>query len=484
MARGFKRGFKPLNILREEEVEAVHRGVLDVLDETGVVFDSPEALQLFEKNGFRVDHGAKRVRFPASLVEECLRKCPPSFRLRARNRENDLVIGGDTFHFMSFPGMETVDLDTWHNRMPTREEYYDLITVMDALPNLHIVGSYPYFGFAGLDPVMMLPECMAGKMRNSDKCYWTDYEQDSEIFVIEMAKATGTDAMGMCMASPPLRYPEAAYKAAKRFTDAGYPVAVLSGCVHGVSGPATVAGSLVTDTAELVAGIVMVQLLKPGTPVLTNNFTFPANMRTGYHDFGGIARCLHQAASNQIWRRYGIPKWNGAVGITNAKSIDFQCGYERTTAALIGALSGAHIIQLHSGLYGELTAHPVQAILDDDIAGMIGRFAEGIKFNDETLALDLIHAVGPSPGFYLDKEHTRDFWRLESYTARAADYTTYQEWERTGKKSALDLAKERMAQILAEHKVKVPLTAAQEEAICRILDEAREFYKKRGMLGR
>ncbi len=122
-----------------------------------------------------------------------------------------------------------------------------------------------------------------------------------------------------------------------------------------------------------------------------------------------------------------------------------------------------------------------KAVLDDDIAGMIGRFIEGALVNDDTLAIDLIKAVGPIPGMYLDKAHTRQWWKKEQFIPKAADRLTYPEWLEKGKKSALDYAKDRVEEILATHKPK-PLTPSQDEEIDRILAEARAYYKKRGMI--
>ena len=140
------------------------------------------------------------------------------------------------------------------------------------------------------------------------------------------------------------------------------------------------------------------------------------------------------------------------------------------------------MLWFHGTVYGELTAHPVQAILDDDISGMVGRFLEGITVNDETLAVDLIKEVGSGPDFYLGKEHTRKWWQTEQFIPAVADTLTLPEWLKGGKKTAIDLAKEKMEEILATHKVSIPLTASQEEEIEKILSEARKFYKKKGLL--
>jgi trimethylamine--corrinoid protein Co-methyltransferase len=112
---------------------------------------------------------------------------------------------------------------------------------------------------------------------------------------------------------------------------------------------------------------------------------------------------------------------------------------------------------------------------------MVKRFLQGIQVNDETMALDLIDRVGPIPGHYLSEEHTRKWWMQEQFIPRVSDRLTYPEWESTGKKSALDYAKERMEEVLASHKPE-PLPSSQEEEIERILKEARRFYEKEGKI--
>lgn len=479
--KGFTRKFKPLAILTEEQIEAIHRGTLDVLENTGVRIEHKRALELLEKNGCKVDYASMRVRFPPHLVEECLRMTPSSFRVKARDPKNDLIIGGNTLYFASAPGMQTVDIDTWEPREPTREEAHDAVTVMDVLPNLHYLAVYtPYFGFKGVPDVMKIPEICAAKIRNSTKFQVEGYSNDCEIFIIQMAKALGIDIMGSVLASPPLTYYKEAIECAFRFAEAGLPVRVMSGAVYGASAPSTIAGSTVTNNAEIIVGIVLLQLIRPGQRLKVRDFVYPQNMRTGSPAFGNIGISLHGAVFNQIWRRYGIPRGSNTA-YPSSKISDYQCGYEKAFIIFNAALSGANLQLLHGAVHGELTHHPVQAILDDDIAGMVGRYLEGVEVNDETLALDLIEEVGPIPGEYLSKEHTRKWWRMEQFVPKVADVLTYPEWVRTAKKNCLDYAKERMEEILATHKP-TPLTAEQDKDIERILEDARKFYKEKGML--
>jgi trimethylamine--corrinoid protein Co-methyltransferase len=120
--------------------------------------------------------------------------------------------------------------------------------------------------------------------------------------------------------------------------------------------------------------------------------------------------------------------------------------------------------------------------LDDDIAGMIGRFLDGVEVTDETLAVDLIERVGPIPGFFLDKEHTRNWWKKEQYLPKAADCLTYPEWVKSGKKDCLDYAKARMEEILSTHEVSIHLTEEQDRKISDILEEAYAHYKSEGLI--
>jgi len=479
--KGFSRKFKPLELLTEEEVEAIHRGTLEVLWKTGIRFEHERGLKILEKGGCEVDYQSSRVRIPPALVEESLRKCPSVFGVKARDPKNDLMLGGNTVYFSPFPGMKTADLDTWEPRTATRKEFYDGVKVEDGLDTVSLIQQYtPYFAFEGVPPVMAMVECMAGKIRNSAKFTAEGYANDCEIFTIQMAQAVGAEMFVPCLPASPLAYYYDAIEAALRGIEAGFPIKEATGPTPGATAPATTAGAIISANAELIAPIVLLQLVKPGTRIIVSDLIFPQNMRTGAPAFGAIGSSLHTAGFDQMWRRYGVPTSNTAT-ITSSKQIDFQGGYEKAISTLLFTLSGASLVQFHGAMYGELTHHPVQAILDDDVAGMIGRFIQGIEVNDETLAIDLIEEVGPIPGHFLNKGHTRKWWKLEQFVPKAADRLTYPEWMKSGKKSCLDYAKERMEEILATHKP-TPVTPSQEEDIERILEEARKYYKEKGLI--
>lgn len=480
MLKGFTRYFKPLEVLTEQQVEAIHQGIMTVLEDTGVRFEHKRALDIFKKAGCKVDEEDMRVRIPPGLVREALNKCPTSFRLRARDPKHDVVVGGNVLHFASAPGMQRADLDTWEPRDATRQEFYDAVRIYDALENFHIFhGNSPHFSFEGVHPLMATIETRAARVRNSTKVSnLGGTPLDTDIFKVQIAQVVGEEPLCTLPASPPLTWAEDACIGGIRCLEAGLPMMFASGDIYGATSPSTLAGAVVHNSATLMAAIVLTQLLRPGRGVMAANFTWPQNMRTGGPFFGNIAVSLNDAAFNQVWRRYGIPVGNLEAGIPNAKCIDFQNGYERAMQAFASGVAGANKIWFYGCVHGELMSHPLQAILDDDIAGMVGRFLEGIQVSDETLAIDLIGQVGPIPGYYLDKKHTRDWWAKEQFVPKAGDMSALQEWNLMGKKTCVDLARERMEEILATHEP-TPLTPAQHEDIDRILGEAKEYFKKR-----
>jgi trimethylamine--corrinoid protein Co-methyltransferase len=298
-----------------------------------------------------------------------------------------------------------------------------------------------------------------------------------------MAQMLGVDLLGNCDAAAPLTYYEDAVENAFRFAEAGMPVQCITGPVCGGTGPASIAGYLVSTNAEIIAAIVMVQLIKPGTRVMANTFTTMQNMKSGCPGFGQVGTFLNSVAFNQVWRnKYDIPTIHSTTAFTASKEMDVQLGFEKSFGALLVALSGGHLIHLHGSIYGELSWSPVQAIIDHDIAGMVGRALRDIEVSAEALALDLIHQVGPIPGHYLGKAHTREWWQREQFMPSVTDRLTPPEWEKSGKRGMIGNARQRLQDILSSHKVDPPLTESQESNMERILEDARRFYKDKGFI--
>lgn len=475
----FKRAFKPLAILTEEQVNSIYAGILEVLWTTGVVFDHDDALQLMDKHGCKVASDQKKVFIPSDLVEECLRICPSNFTIKARNPEYDLQVGRNSLNFMTYPGRMSMNLDTWDPQIATRKEYYEAVTVLDALESIHALCAYtPWFEMAGVPPAMAMPESLAARLRNSTKVPMVGSLLECDIFHLQMAEAVGTEIIQIANTASPLRINKDVIDMIFRLSDSDFVLVVGDGGNLGATAPVTIAGAAVTGCAQMMAALVLAKLIRPETRIIASNGMLPLNMRSGHPRFGDVSTSLHTIACNQIWQKFDIPTF--LLQSFSSKKIDFQLGYERMFMVLASALSGSNIIGIHGTVSSEMTHHPIQAILDDDIAHMIGRFLEGVNVSADTLALDLIREVGPVAGNYLSSEHTRDWWSKEQFIPETADILTYDEWRNNGKKDCLDYAREQMSELAATHKVDPPLTSSQEEDVERVLGEARKHYFKQG----
>jgi trimethylamine--corrinoid protein Co-methyltransferase len=222
--KGFTRRFAPLELLSDDEIDAIHRGALFVLETTGMRIEHDRALQLFADNDCWVDFEEKRVRIPASLAEECLRRCPSSYAVKARDRDRDLMIGGDTLYFMQGMGMKHIDLDTWETRPATADEHRDAMIVADALENVHLAdGVFFYMDREGIPPIMVMLENLASGLRHSAKAEHFGYQKDCEIFAIEMAEALQIGLNCELDTAFPLTIYEGAIQAAFRYVEAGFP---------------------------------------------------------------------------------------------------------------------------------------------------------------------------------------------------------------------------------------------------------------------
>jgi len=487
MARkGYKRKFPPLEILSKEDVNQIHTATLDILKETGLTIEHKDALKLLESNDCIVDYDKMRAKLPEGLVEECLSRCPSSFRVKARDTKDDLIFdgGGNTIYFTSAPSMNTVDLETWEYKTPTEKEFTEAVIVLDALENHDwFAGHTPYFGYQDVPEVMKMTTRLAKIMKYSTKYTGQGFANYSWEFDARIAKAAECEiTIPAFQVASPLSIGKEGIEAGFKNLEYGFPSGIDTGPLFGATAPASLAGALAAFNAEIIAGIILVQLKKPFSRVFVWGFPNVMNMRSGEPESGSIANSLFTVALNQIWRNYKIPLRNTASAYSYSKKIDYQNGTERVIPALLSALSGATSIFFLGGMFCELTHHPVQAILDDDVAGMIGRFIQGIDVNDESLALELIHEVGPVPGQFIDKKHTMDWWKKETYIKKCSDGMTYPEWVRSGKNDCIYYAKKRMKKILDEHKISKPLTDKQESEIEKILADARVFYKKKGDL--
>ena len=227
------------------------------------------------------------------------------------------------------------------------------------------------------------------------------------------------------------------------------PVALSSVAILGLNSPVTMAGNLALTHAEQLSGIVLTQLISPGSPVIYGGCPGVIDMRNASFSPGSIERQILNAAISQMAQHVGIPNYN-IGGITDSKLPDVQAGYEKAFGLSLTALAGSNYIHHAAGRIRDGVAYE-QYVIDNEIIGMAKRAVKGIRVNDETLALKEILDLG-SGGSYIASSHTVRFMRDEIFFPSLSDRNDRNQWEKRGALDGRERARMEARRILMEHK--------------------------------
>jgi len=231
----------------------------------------------------------------------------------------------------------------------------------------------------------------------------------------------------------------------------GLPVAIPAEPLAGGTGPMTIAGNVVEMAAESLSGLVVAQLVNPGTPVVFASTASNMDMKTAAYITGSVEMGLMQAGMAQVAQYYGLPLYSTA-GMSDAKLPDAQAGYEKAITSMLVGMAGANFIHDAAGLLEFcMTASYEQYVIDDEIIGMVMRAVRGIEVNKDTLATDVIKNVGPG-GHFLTQQHTLDYMRDEYYQAELSDRQRRELWEEEGKLDTRERALKKAKEILENYK--------------------------------
>jgi trimethylamine--corrinoid protein Co-methyltransferase len=461
--RGLSGGqYKPLSV---EDINKIHATSLRVFSEIGVQVNFPEALELFRKAGATIDHAARIAKFDPKLVKELIELAPSVVHLygRADNGSLDCEIGG-TKVYMGTGGTALNVLDPGESkaRRSGLEDIKKMARLVDALDNIHF---YMLNVFPNDLAVEQVDVNRFGAALNRTRKHVMGgvYTVEGVRNVIRMAEIIAGSpeklkkrpfiSMVACNISPfklDQSYGQLAMEVAKH----GIPVVVPAEPLCGATAPVTLAGNLVVLNVDTLIGVMLTQLVNPGTPVLYGSVASITDMRDMKYLSGAIEMGLLNAAAAQMARFYNLPLYSTA-GMSDAKTNDIQAGYESALTGLLVALAGGNFIHDAAGfLEFCMTASYDKLVIDNEIIGMIMRAVEGIQVNDETLAFDVLKKAGPG-GHFVSNRHTRKFMRTELYQPQLSDRNNRQDWEKEGAKSAQARATEIVGEILEKPEIPV-----------------------------
>jgi trimethylamine---corrinoid protein Co-methyltransferase len=462
---------KPYEILSRDEVERIHHGSLEVLSETGMTVVHERSLIILQEGGCQVDRETRRVRFPTPLVEWAIAQCPHTFSVRSRNPELTLNLGGDTVYFASFPGFTWLDPDTQERREATVDECAMLVRLCDALPMVHTL-CQPVAHLGDRPPQVELEWVHATELRNTDKTIMGTAFGGSSKWLVQMVEAADQQTLGGICISSPLAIPADQAQGILDYAESGNPQLILSGPSKGATGPATMAGTLVLQNAEILGGTVLAQLASPGCGVMYMGYSTPMDMRYGTMASGAAEVGIMAVATAQLSRMYGMPS-GVFFPMTDAKIPDPQAVFEKHLQTYLCATAGVNYIMPLGGLDNEGTHSPVQMVIDNEVCRMVARVLEGIKVDDDHLAIDVIKQVGPPPGNYLKTRHTRTHWQEEYLLSDVIVRENYKAWVDGGRQGILERAASVARHLMDTHQPN-PLPAEADSEITKILVAAEK----------
>jgi trimethylamine--corrinoid protein Co-methyltransferase len=469
-----------VKVLSDNEIKDIHEASLVILRDTGIMVHHEEALELLGEAGAKIDKTNNIAHIDEKLVMDSVARAGKKYILYGRNPECQVRFGYGDFVQMSSPGQYIwVDPKTNKRRNATVQDARDAIRLGDALENINIVGSMaqPEEVPESYRSVFLSAELVKGTGKPSRS--WVYRGQASE-YVLEIYRAVAGGESALCerpmveiFMEPisPLQLPKDGLDIVKKFAQAGQPVSIGPMAMTSGTAPATLAGTLAQENAEILAGVVVTQLFSPGAAVTYGGIPHIMDPRTSICSFGSPEQALMGVAMVQVARFYGFPVYIN-VRLTDAKVPDAQAGTEKGTSMLLGALAGADMFG-HCGICG--TDHGgslIWLMMDSELMAYVKRIVRGFEVDEETLATGVVDAVGPK-GNFLAEEHTARHFREELWLCGAAwTRESWDGWESEGSKSMAERMASEIDNILATHKPE-PIDEDLAKEVDRIVESAK-----------
>ena len=458
------RPYAPIEVLGPDQVAAIHLAALRVLAEIGMKVLEPRARALFAAAGAEVV--GETVRMGAGLVRARLATVPAAFTLEARNPAHNLRFGGADCVFASVGGPAYVMDNDRGRRDGTFAEMCDYLRLVQCLNVLHQEGGGP-FEPMDLNPNTRHLDIYLAQITLLDKNWQTQTLGHARTMDgIEMAAIMlGTTPegltdrpvlMGIINTNSPLQLDIPMAEGLMAMAAHGQVLVITPFTLAGAMSPVTLAGALVMQHAEAMAGIVLTQLVRPGVPVMYGGFTSNVDMRSGAPAFGTPEYTKAAQASGQLARHIGVPFRSSNVNAAN--EVDAQAAYESQMALWGAMMGGAHLVNHAAGwLQGGLTASFEKLIIDAEMLQMMQAYFTPIVVDEASLALEAIREVGAG-GHFFGADHTMARYETAFYTPLLSNWDNHPNWLERGGVQARERANAIWKQMLGSY-VQPPLDA-------------------------
>jgi trimethylamine---corrinoid protein Co-methyltransferase len=450
--------YRPLN---DADVQAIHQTALRLLQEVGLADAPPSGIEILTRAGCAVSEH-NRLTFPQALVEDTLAKAARHFTLCGQDPRHDLEPWGKKAYFgTAGAAVNIVDPRTGY-RESTIQDLYDIGRIADVMDHIH------FFQRAVVprdipDPFEMDFNTCYASVSSTTKHVGSSWVQPEHVVAsLDMLHmiAGGERAwrerpfvsQSNCFVVPPMKFATDACRCLEAAVAGGMPVLLLSAGQAGATAPAALAGALAQEVAEVLAGLVYVNAIKPGHPAIFGTWCFVSDLRTGAMSGGSPEQALLSAASAQMAQFYDLTGGT-ASGMTDSKIPDGQSGAEKALNHALVGNSGANLIYESAGMHASLLGFSLESlVIDNDIIGAAQRTIKGIEVDEDRLSFNIIKDVCLNgPGHFLGSGQTLQLMQTEYLYPAVGDRKSPNEWAEQGKLDVAERARHRVEEILATH---------------------------------
>jgi trimethylamine--corrinoid protein Co-methyltransferase len=469
-----------VSVLNNEQVSKIHAISLNILENIGVDIPHAEMLAMFAEAGALVDFDKKHVNIPPDIVLKSLESAGKKFTLYGRDMNKTAKFGYGTKNFNSSSG-QALWLDDIGavRRYATMRDVADATRLADALKEINIVGAMadPYDRNVNSRCVFVFAEMI--KNTTKPVAFWLN-DRASAKYIVDMAIAVRGGKqeaekypINYMIFDPisPLRFPFDGIDYLFETSRINIPVSVCPMVQMGVSGPGTIAATIAQENAEVLAGICITQLIRPGMPVYYGGICHAFDMANTQINFAGPEQAILGTAMTQMGKFYGLPVYIN-VGLIDSKCIDAQAGLEAGVTLACGMAAGADIFG-HFGICGADQGASLDVLVfQDEVISYLNSVMRDVDFSYDMLGLDEMKEVGPG-GTYLDRIFTAEHLRNELWFPGLLDRNYYQSWVNKGKFDLQERCRLRKEELLGSHRPE-PVSDSLLIVLDEIVTEARE----------
>jgi trimethylamine--corrinoid protein Co-methyltransferase len=428
--------------LTSDDIATIREKAVRILSEHGVKVDYEKALKRFAEAGANVDMETRMVRFPKDTIEAAIASVPKSVTVKGGHEKHDFTVPDPSGKFYSTTCVQTMrylDPDAGDYVENTHERFAQWCQLVEKLPNINVC--------AIQTPMDAPPEtadvhALNVQLQNTSKPLMLlayCYESVPYLFDLMLARAGSVEALRerpLLLINPtslsPLVYKDMDMAQLLGAAEYNIPVAANSLPVLGATSPGTIAGTVLLETVELLAFLVMSQLLKPGLPFIATVFNTTMDLGTGNALLASSETILTRAACSQFFKEgIGVPVETFSL-MADSYVPDGQTAAEKVLQPTILSMAGADILYGAGRLGGSTLASPVQLVIDDRLLAVVQRTVSGVQVDEETLAEQEIVEAGPG-GHYLRRKHTlrhcREMIRPDLFVPEVLD-----NWMNAGRK--------------------------------------------------